>query len=82
MPDPGNLSWKIPSASTRCLLNQFKKSCVENKMKYLSLDSNLNVLDINSKLIRTDGALLTPSVTRILNNSRLSGIVSQDWKIT
>ena len=51
-------------------------------MKSLSLDSNLNVLDIDSKLLRTAAALLTPSVTRILNNSRISGIVPQDWKIT
>ena len=80
MPDPGNLSWKIPSASTRCRLDQFKKSRVENIMKSFSLDSNLDVLD--SKLPRIAAALLTPSVTRILNNSRISGIVLQDWKIT
>ena len=82
MPDPGNLSWKIPSASTRCLLDQLKKSCVENIMKSLSLEGHLDVLDIYSKLLRIAAALLTPSVTRILNNSRISGIVLHDWKIT
>ena len=51
-------------------------------MKSLSLDSNLDVLDIYSKLLRIAAALLTPSVTRILNNSRISGIMLQDWKIT
>ena len=65
-----------------CLLDQFKKSCVENIMKSLSLDSNLDALDIYSKLLRIAAALLTPSVTRILNNSHVSGIVLQDWKIT
>ena len=82
MPDPGNLSWKIPSASTRCLLNRFKKAAWKIIMKSLSLDSNLNALKIDIKLLRTAAALLTPSVTRILNNSCISGLVPQDWKIT
>ena len=60
----------------------FKKSCVENIMKYLSLDSDLYVLDVYIKLLRIAAALLTPSVIRILNDSRISGIVQQDWKIT
>ena len=59
-----------------------RKSCVENIMKSLSLDNNLDVLDIYSKLLRITAALLTPSVTRILNISRISGIVLQDCKIT
>ena len=46
-------------------------------MKFLSLDSNLD-----SKLLRIAAALLTPYVTRILHNSRVSGIVPQDWKVT
>ena len=82
MPDLRNLSWKIPSASTCGLLDQFEKSCVENIMKSLSLDSNLDVLDIYSKSLRIAAVLLTPSVTRMLNNSRISGIVLQDWTIT
>ena len=50
-------------------------------MKSLSLDSNLDVLDIDSKLLRIAAALLTPSVTRILNHYLISGVVPQDWKI-
>ena len=51
-------------------------------MKSISLENNLDVLDIYSKLLRIAATLLTPSVTRILSNSRISGIVLQGWKIT
>ena len=51
-------------------------------MLSLSLESHLDVLDIYSKLLWIAAAPLTPSVTRILNHSRISGIVLQDWKIT
>ena len=44
-------------------------------MKSLSLDSNLDVLDIERKLLRIAAELLTPSVTRILDNSLISGVV-------
>ena len=44
-------------------------------MKSLSLDSNLDVLDKDSKLLRIAAELLTPSVTRILNNFLISGVV-------
>ena len=74
MPDPGNLY----SLS----FEPIKKSCVENIMKSLSLDSNLDVFDIDSTLLRIAAAMLTPYGTRILNNSRISGIVPQGWKIT
>ena len=50
-------------------------------MKSLSLDSNLDVLDIDNKLLRIAAELWTPSVTRILNNSLISGVVPWDRKI-
>ena len=83
MPDPGNLY----SLS----FEPIKKSWVENIIKSLSLDSNLDVFDIDSTLLRITAAMLTPSVTRILNNSIplirelfkiLVKDVPQDWKIT
>ena len=79
MSDPGNLSWNNPVclySFSRFHLNQLK-SCLENIMKYLPLDSNLD-----SKMPRLAAALLTPSIARILNNPRISGKVPQDWKIT
>ena len=81
MPDPGNLSWKKPECRYSFSFEPIRESCVENIMKSLLLDSNLDVLDIDSKLLRIAAELLTPSVTRILNHSLISGVVPQDWKI-
>ena len=80
MPDPGNRSWKHPECRYSFSFEPIRESCVENILS-LSWDRNLNVLDIDSKLLRIAAELLTPSVTRILNHSLISGVVPQDWKI-
>ena len=81
MPDPGNLSWKNPECRYSFSFEPIRESCLENIMKSPSLDSKLHVLDIDSELLRIAAALSTPSVTRILNHSLISGVVPQDWKI-
>ena len=81
MPDPGNRSWKHPECRYSFSFEPIRESCVENIILSLSWDRNLNVLDIDSKLLRIAAELLTPSVTRTLNHSLISGVVPQDWKI-
>ena len=52
-----------------------------DQMESLSDDSHLDVLNMDRKLITRGAALLTPSVTQLLNLSLSSGVLPTDWKL-
>ena len=51
------------------------------QLKSLSHDSHLDVLDMDTKLLRYGATLLAPSITQVLNHSLMSGSLPSDWKL-
>ena len=49
-------------------------------LRSLCSDSNMDVLDFDSKLLRIGADILTPSVTRVINMSIDTGQIPPDWK--
>ena len=81
IPKKNNLSWKNP----KCIYSfEFQNISVESVRKQLcSLpgDSKLDVLDMDSKLLKLGACTLASSITTIMNCSLSSGIVPSDWKL-
>ena len=72
--------WKNPKP-----LYKFNFKHVENKYVYeqlnkLDADSHLDVLDMDSKLLRLSSHVIAPSITFLINQSIDTCILPDDWK--
>ena len=66
LPDPGPLNWKNPDCIYSFSFCEIENTCVCNHLKNLAIDSHLDVLDMDSKLLRLGAELLAPSISRLL----------------
>ena len=81
LPDPGDLQWKNPECIYTFEFNPIDLSCVLNHLKKLSSDSKLDVLNMDSRLLRLSADFIAPSLCRILNLSLTTGVIPADLKI-
>ena len=81
LPDPGKLNWKNPDCIYSFKFTDVKESCVLEKLKSLSYESHLDVLDMDTKLLRYGADHLATSVTAIMNQSLKIGNLPSDWKL-
>ena len=65
--DPGEFIWKNPKCIYSFSLQSINVSCVLEQIESLSDDSHIDVLDMDTRLIKRGAALLAPSVTKLLN---------------
>ena len=74
------LRWKNP----KCLYEfKFTEVLEEDVLKYLrqlSINSNLDIIDIDCKLLNIASAHISKNLTTIFNFSLKTGFVLDDWK--
>ena len=75
-----SLRWKTP----KCLYEfKFTEVLEEDVLKYLrklSTNSNLDIIDIDCKLLNITSTLISKNLTTIFNYSLKTGFVFYDWK--
>ena len=75
-----------PSVTFSSPLNMFDLSVINvnfvlQELLHLSPDPHLDVLDLDSKLLRLSAPLIAPLLAHIYNLSLFSGIIPSDWKL-
>ena len=78
--DKGSLLWKNPKCTYTFRLKQVSVQDVLSFLKELSSESNLDVMNFDSKLLYTAADLVAPSITKMINMSIESGCIPLDWK--
>ena len=73
-------NWKNPKCIYTFDMKVISESEVNKLLSNLSCDSNLDVLDFDSKLIKISSSFILKSLTFIFNYSLKNGIVFHDWK--
>ena len=81
LPDPGPLVWKNPKCIYSFQFKQIEEKSVLKQLKRLSYDSHLDVLKLDTKLLRIGASLLSPSLTCLMNMSMQQGVVPDEWKL-
>ena len=81
LPDPGQLIWKNPDCIYSFNLTAIEPSCVLKHLLKLSDDSHLDVLRMDSRLLRLSADYVYSSLCNVMNLSLSSGITPCDWKI-
>ena len=81
LPDPGQLKWNNPECIYSFEFVQIDHTCVLNHLRKLSGDSHLDVLNMDTRLLRLCANIIAPSLTYIMNLSLETGVIPDDWKI-
>ena len=72
--------WKNPESLHKFQFTSLQTHDVFKHLSELSNDSNLDVLDMDSRLLRLGASILAPSLTRLFNKSLEERYVPEDWK--
>ena len=81
LPQPGKLNWKNPECIYKFEFKPIEPTCVLNHLKKLSLDSKLDVLHMDTRLLNISATYIVNSLCCILNASLLTGVIPRDLKI-
>ena len=81
LPDPGQLVWKNPDCIYKFEFKSIEPSCVLNQLKRLPLQSKLDVLNMDTRLLNISSIHIASSLCRILNASLENGVIPRDFKL-
>ena len=81
LPHPGDLNWKNPECIYTFEFKPIEPACVLNHLKKLSLNSKLDVLKMDSRLLNISATYIATSLCCILNASLQTGVIPRDLKI-
>ena len=79
------LKYSMPDFIGEAIHNCFNFSSIEeetvlHELKLLRENSNLDILDIDSRLLFLSAPIIAPTLTKLFNMSLTSGTVPVDWK--
>ena len=69
LPDPGELVWKNLKCVYSFAFTHIDENSVLNHLRKLSCDSHLDVLQMDTRLLKLSADTIAPSITFILNCS-------------
>ena len=81
LPEPGPLNWKNPECLHKFSFNEIEVASVFKQLNKLSNESHLDVLSMDTRLLRLVAMQVAPSRTNVLNVFLKVGIVPGDWKL-
>ena len=81
LPKPGPLNWKNPECLHQFKFNEIQVASVFKQLRQLSYESHLDVLGMDTRLLRLVAIHIAPSLTNVLNMSLKVGVVPADWKL-
>ena len=73
--------WKHPECIYSFHFKKIESDTIFRHLKYLSEDSNLDVIDFDTKLLKIAAPYICESLTNMYNKSLISGVIPDDWKI-
>ena len=74
-------NWHLPQSIYDFIAQPITNEFVTSQLRLLSDKSNLDVLNIDSKLLRVAAPVLCPSLAYLINKSITSGEIPDDWKL-
>ena len=77
----GDIKWKNPETIHSFEFVTIYEGSVTTDLLTLNADSNNDVLQLDSKLLRLVSPLISKSLTHLFNVSLMSRIVPSDWKL-
>ena len=75
-------TWKNPDCIYKFSFNTISRQDVLKQLQKLDSDSCLDVLDMDSKLLKLGAELLCDSLTHLFNLSLETSVVPSDWKLS
>ena len=81
LPDPGKLTWKNPECIYEFQFNPIDRTCVLNHLQRLPIDSKLDVLGMDTKLLNISATCIVNSLCNIFNASLQTGVIPRDLKM-
>ena len=81
LPHVSDVLWKGPESVYDFKFNHVSEDNVAKLFRKLPLNSSLDVLNFDSKLLRIASTAIVKSFTHILNISISTGVLPDDWKI-
>ena len=80
--DKRNLVWKNPDSQYRFIFSEVTPKCVLDQLNaFDSSKSNIDILGIDSKLLKIASTIIEPSLTFLFNLSITTSCIPSDWKL-
>ena len=76
-----DFEWKLPTSIHELVLKPIEFNFVLRELTKLNSRSNLDVLNIDSKLLRIAAKEISESLCNIINNYVMNGDLPDDWKL-